>query len=276
MAKGMSIHIGLNRVDPQHYTDQYGRPWEGKLVACESDAHCMEAIARQQGFTPTVLLSDAATSAAVIAAIKDAARQLQTGDALFLSYSGHGGQVPDRNGATDDEPDRMDETWCLFDRQLVDDELFALWGEFQPGVHILMLSDSCHSGTVSRDAAEEAAKTGPAVRELPAEVQVGTYQAHRDTYDRIQAETPDAGASEPKASVVLISGCQDNQVSMDGRVNGLFTEKLLLTWNDGRYRGGIPRFHQQIIARMPRTQQPNLYRVGPTDAVYEQRRPFSI
>ena len=36
-----------------------------------------------------------------------------------MSYSGHGGQTPDLNG---DEPDRKDETWCLHDGQLIDDD----------------------------------------------------------------------------------------------------------------------------------------------------------
>ena len=32
--KGISLHIGLNRVDPIHYAG-----WKGELVACENDAH---------------------------------------------------------------------------------------------------------------------------------------------------------------------------------------------------------------------------------------------
>ncbi len=33
--------------------------------------------------------------------------------------------------------------------------------------------------------------------------------------------------AEAKASILLISGCQDNQLSADGEVNGLFTGELL-------------------------------------------------
>ena len=49
-----------------------------------------------------------------------------------------------------EETDQLDETWVLYDRQLLDDELYDLWCRFAPGVRILMISDSCHSGTVSR------------------------------------------------------------------------------------------------------------------------------
>lgn len=277
MAKGLSIHIGLNSVDPNHYFDQHGRPWPGTLVACESDARSFEAIAGQQGFAPKVLLTDQATSDAVIAAIEGAALDLEAGDVLFLTYSGHGGQVPDRNDETRDETDDMDETWCLYDRQLVDDELYALWCRFKPGVRILMLSDSCHSGTVARDI-EEKTKEGPqaAMRVLPQEVQVGTYKAHRDLYDGIQAALPAGETGEVGASIVLISGCQDNQVSYDGKVNGLFTEKVLKTWNGGRYKGGLARFYREVVRRMPLYQSPNYFKVGKSDPAFERMRPFTV
>jgi metacaspase-1 len=37
--------------------------------------------------------------------------------------------------------------------------------------------------------------------------------------------------------VILISGCQENQLSADGESNGLFTSQLLHTWNDGLFKG---------------------------------------
>ena len=63
----------------------------------------------------------------------------------MLTYSGHGGQLKDENN---DEDDFLDETWCLYDRQYVDDELNARLRDFKPGVKIFVLSDACHSGTV--------------------------------------------------------------------------------------------------------------------------------
>jgi hypothetical protein len=50
VTKGHSIHIGLNRVDPNHYQDQNGNPWDGTVVACEFDAKDMQALAQSQGF----------------------------------------------------------------------------------------------------------------------------------------------------------------------------------------------------------------------------------
>ena len=74
--------------------------------------------------------------------------ELEAGDIFFVTYSGHGGQVPDLND--EDETDGSDETWLAYDRQIVDDELYELWAKFKPGVRILVLSDSCHSGSVNK------------------------------------------------------------------------------------------------------------------------------
>ena len=145
MAKGVSLHIGLNSVDPK----QYGG-WDGKLTACEADALAMNKLAHASGVVQSsVLLTKQATSIAVLAAIGRIAQQLVAGDLFFLTYSGHGGQMDDVTG---DEPDGIDETWVLYDRQLLDDELYSMWSKFASGVRIIVLSDSCHSGTVARNA----------------------------------------------------------------------------------------------------------------------------
>ncbi|MEH6887688.1 caspase family protein, partial [Priestia megaterium] len=140
MPKGFSLHIGLNSVDPQHYGG-----WDGKLGACEADAEDMELIAKSLHYNNvSTLLTAKATINNVINEIKKAATSLESGDIFFLSYSGHGGSVPDQDK---DEDDGKDETWCLYDGQLPDDQLFSLWHLFREDVRIIVLSDSCHSGT---------------------------------------------------------------------------------------------------------------------------------
>jgi hypothetical protein len=281
MATGRSIHIGLNTVDPEHYDG-----WDGALTACEFDANDMQKIAESRGFQSTKLLTQEATADAVQAAIEGAASELSDGDFLFLTYSGHGGQVPDKNA--EEEPDRSDETWVLYDRQLVDDELFALWASFQPGVRIFVLSDSCHSGSVLRAIEEEgavstvmakretAAAQSPRYRALPLDVMVKTYQDHKDEYDDIQSSVPTSAAAEIGATVLLISGCQDDQLSLDGFSNGLFTETLLGVWDDGAWQGAYPSFHQTIVAKMPEDQQPNYMTVGATNPDFERQDPLQI
>ena len=142
MAQGISLHIGLNAVDPVHYAG-----WSGPLNACEADASDLGALAAAQGFATSTLLTVEATREAVTSAFAHAAAALEPGDIFLITYSGHGGQLPDRNG---DEPDLVDETWCLYDGEIVDDELNALYRAFRAGVRIVVLSDSCHSGSVTK------------------------------------------------------------------------------------------------------------------------------
>ena len=274
MAKGVSLHIGLNSVDPK----QYGG-WDGKLTACEADAEAMNKLAHASGMVKSsVLLTKQATSIAVLAAIGRIAQQLVAGDLFFLTYSGHGGQVDDVTG---DEPDGINETWVLYDRQLLDDELYSMWSKFASGVRIIVLSDSCHSGTVTRKLedllpqAQLQAAPGTALpREIPREIAEQDAAARAALYQSIQWTTK-KGSDDIKATVLLISGCQDNQLSLDGEQNGLFTATLLQVWNDGKFQGSYTDLHQQIVSRMPVIQQPNFFRVGATNQAFERQRPFN-
>lgn len=269
MGNARSIHIGLNAVDPGHYAG-----WSGELVACEQDAHDMLKLVRDRGILSNVtLLTSDATVARVEEEMRKAQSSLGAGDLLVISYSGHGGQVPDRNG---DETDGKDETWCLFDRQYVDDELFDLFAGFAPGVRIVVLSDSCHSGTVARVAEYRGfAPDAPGrYRCMPSDRSSQVYEQHRRLYDAIQARTRGGRRSQAGAGVLLISGCQDSQLSMDGDRNGLFTSKLLEVWNSGRFKGSYRRLHSLIKARMPSTQVPNLFQCGDSDDVFPELEAF--
>lgn len=60
MAKGISIHIGLNRVNPNHYQDEFGGPWDGALAGCEFDARDMQTLDAGRGFESSILLNEKA------------------------------------------------------------------------------------------------------------------------------------------------------------------------------------------------------------------------
>jgi peptidoglycan hydrolase-like protein with peptidoglycan-binding domain len=370
MATGRSIHIGLNHVDPSCYNG-----WDGALSGCINDARDMKAIADGLGYQSMMLTDSAATSDNVVAEIGQAASSLGNGDILLLTYSGHGGQVDDVNG---DEPDALDETWVLWDRQLIDDELYSLWSQFAPGVRIAMLSDSCHSGTVLRmmatlnDLKEELGRT----KDIPTEAQRSVIESLTKALDiengngasrgaspmatapapaaapkksksraagkstnggssttavmerdegggtgatsdyaastrdgpgpgatatmteQVRTIPPDvqelvntsraaqiatqqyiAGPSEKatiEASVILISGCQDDQLSADGSGNGLFTEKVKAVWNSGSYAGDYRSFATDIAAKMPAKQQPRFETTGASNPTFEGEKPFTI
>lgn len=277
MPKAYSLHLGLNYVAPQHYDG-----WNGELFGCENDAHELAELAYRQGFARTdVVLTQQVTADLVRDALQHFAQLVQPDDLFLLTYSGHGGQMPDFNG---DEPDGMDETWCLYDRELLDDELYTQWAYFRPGARLLVLSDSCHSGSVVRNSfygtsnADNTTPDGNRYRFMPWNVGSRTVNAHRQLYKDIsnRAREESIAAGPVKASVQLISGCQDDQLSQDLMVNGRFTMTLLQVWNQGRYDGSYARFVRDICQAMPPEQQPNNMIVGQRNATFAKQRPFTI
>jgi len=288
-AKAVSLHVGLNGVNPNAYAG-----WDGPLAACEFDAKDMQAIAKSKAMKSTLLLTKKATRANVLAGLRGAAGKLKSGDLFFLTYSGHGGQVPDVDG---DEPEGQDETWCLYDGQLIDDELYFELGKFDVGVRVLVLSDSCHSGSVTRAFPPTLATPHLRPKLMPAPVAMRTYAEHKAFYDNLQRDVAKAVGRNARGrddalgnvngsgrltrvakfnpAVVLISGCQDNQESMDGDHNGAFTEQLLKVWNHGAFNGNYGKFHTLIKAGMPSTQTPNLFALG-NAAAFLAEQPFVV
>jgi len=188
MVKGLALTIGLNFVDPKHYAG-----WDGQLTACEYDAEDMTDIAKIKGFEVQKFLTKTATCENVENGISKASKKLENGDIFLLSYSGHGGQLPDKNS---DELDRTDETWCLYDRQFVDDELNNCLAQFTKGVRVLVFSDSCHSGTVTRAIAanknidqfnSNIDIQDRKYRFAPKNVIARTYKQNKSHYDKVLA-----------------------------------------------------------------------------------------
>ena len=273
MAVARALHIGLNSVDPAAYDG-----WSGDLTACEFDADDMKAICETAGMTTTTLLTPDATADAVLAAIDEAAATLVSGDLFLVSYSGHGGQFEDENA---DEADGLDETWVLYDRQVIDDELYQRWASFADGVRIVVLSDSCHSGSVVKaqlDAGDPSVVTDVFAggRFMPEDVNLRDNAARKALYDQVLAGTPKEGEQALKARVLLMSGCQDNQTSADGDRNGLFTGTLRVVWADGAFTGGYRKLLTEVKAAMPPWQSPNYLRLNDPKRTFNRERPFSI
>lgn len=315
MAKGISLHIGVNAVDPAGYplmpvyqgwhqvvlSEKYNPVrfdcdfnigWEGPLQSCEIDAQDMFNIAKSQNFKATVLKTRKATAGNVENKIRSAAKQLKDGDIFFLSYAGHGAQVEDLTG---DEDDGSDETWCLYDRMLLDDEMQRLYTEFAKGVRILVVADSCHSGSATRSGSKNRVdhkKCG--IRELPTRTAQAIYEGNKDKYDNIQKSL--RKRSRPKASRILISACQDHQLAGGGATNGQFTAALKEVWRKGKFAGDYETLSNEIRSTLEKSyqaevkraagkwvaneQDPNFVRVqGASKAAMDEfirQRPFSI
>jgi hypothetical protein len=263
----------------------------------------MKTIADSRGFSSTLILTKEATAERVLGEIGEAAKKLEGGDIFLLTYSGHGGWIPDP-----EEAGKKVDTWVLYNRMVISHELYRLWGNFKPGVRIFVTSDSCHSGTVVRDMLAnfyaafplsttlrevgghytERGDEGEDVikkagvgsdfleRGMPFLVHQKLLVSQQAFYQKLIRDNPAALQDAIGASVLLISGCQDNQTAADGLKHGLFTAALLLVWDKGHFRGDYPRFYRSIVHRMPDTQVPNYFTVGLANPTFEHQTPFQI
>jgi len=309
MPKGISIHIGLNELDERHYGSRC------TLAGCLGDVDAMHRLAVSAGFEPTVLRAEEATADAVLGAIRGAAHRVGPEDILLVTYSGHGARVRDlpldQGG---DEVDGWDETWCLYDREVLDDELYDCWGDFPAGARILVVSDSCFSGDIIRDdegqdalpritegrslwgteALDETRRLLPELPPVPpasrgtrgggmrgggmAGRRLSAKTAKR-VYMRNRRTYEEVQKSLPErrpvhAEVLLLSAAQDNETAADGEHNGAFTEALLQVWNDGAFEGDYVALHCELYKRLRTRQHPQILALRPPS--FARQRPFTI
>lgn len=243
MAKEAAVLVGLKQVDPQAYNK-----WNGEegCWGCELDVDNIERILQPLNYDITVLKTAKATRSAICNALKSAASSLRSGDTFVFYYSGHGGQQPDQNG---DEVDGHDETLLAYDGEIIDDELNAIWTKFRPGVRIVMLSDSCNSGT-----------------------------NYRNLFD-VRRSSPIKPMDEPvgdkmRAQMIHFGGCRDGFGSIGYQAGGAFTVALCEIWKGGDFRGTYPEFHDQIRRRI-RGQDVQYNEYGPVGDGFRNQRPFS-
>lgn len=209
----LSLHLGLNCVNPATYSG-----WDGSLNACVADATAMAALMARAGYTSRAVLNEQATLASLNGALKLFAKNTRPGDTLLLSFSGHGGRSGPWlfNG--------YQETLCLYDGQLPDTTLHSWLSRFDPGVNLIIVLDSCHSGGMERDLPYHPLR--PKVRAAPAFI---TRQAR--VFETQPRTTLDAPRSND-LNALFLTACRPEETALDGPMNGAFTFSLLKTATD--------------------------------------------
>uniref|UniRef100_A0A7S0YNU0 Peptidase C14 caspase domain-containing protein n=1 Tax=Hemiselmis tepida TaxID=464990 RepID=A0A7S0YNU0_9CRYP len=142
-----ALYIGINYVGQQ-----------GELRGCHNDVEMMKTyIEGKQGFDPSnakVLMDDGRHESPshlnILQGFQWLVNGAQSGDSLFMHYSGHGGSMPDDNG---DESDGRDETMCPVDYasagQIRDDVIYEQLVAMLPdGCQLTVVMDCCHSGSI--------------------------------------------------------------------------------------------------------------------------------
>lgn len=229
------------------------------LAGCVNDANDWADELTKRGFAVERLLDGEATGDAMRSAMRRLITAAGYGDTVVITFSGHGTWVRDSDG---DEPDGRDEALVPYDiaahGPLLDDELYDIFSDRARGVRVVMVSDSCHSGTVARFAPSTRTDADK-VKFLPPGVFLEPAEAAR------AAKLPRVPAGRPRHAALLMSGCADVEYSYDarfgGRPNGAFTHVALRALAelppDATYRD----WHAAIARALPSQdypQTPNL------------------
>lgn len=221
---------------------------DSDLNGCVNDAKAWAALLRDHFAFPKenvqLLLDSQATKVAIMDALGELVSQARSGDTLVFTNSSHGTYVAD----TDGDESRYDEALCPFDcaeRLIVDDELRELFRALPSGVSFTVISDSCHSGTVTR-ASVLGTPDDRRVRFLNPKL-IG----HKELPNPRQAR-PDGGAHpESGMKELLLSGCTPVEYSydalIDGKYHGAMTHYALQVIRDAGYQLSWTELHRKLL-----------------------------
>lgn len=194
-----ALHVGI---------DKY--PAGNALEKCAADAKAMRKL-----FGGELLLDKQATRANIMAAIKATIRKAGKDQWAVITYSGHGTQVPDKNR---DEPDGYDEAVVDVNLDVIlDDEFQSLLQGRHRQARILLICDSCYSGTIHRAAPTFSSAHLPALRRESAR-----YVPYSTLKPKPRAVT-NVGPQRPLPNVPLVSGCADFELSYEGQRYGVLS-----------------------------------------------------
>lgn len=281
MGKKVSLHIGMNRLS-SHYID-FSSSWR----VGESTALFMENWASESGFECKVLLTEQATKERVIDHISHSARELKSGDTFVLSFCGHGMKVP--YGVPDSYDaigKKYDEAWCLFDKGILDFELFELCNRFNSGVRVYVFSDCCFAGS-SIDGIPHGALPGEfgkicqekmseevinfaklPYNEVPATIglasSVKTYCKHKDCYQSIWRSRRSQRLKERdiRSKVLVFAACEEAEYCYQGKYHSIFAQSIRLALQNWRFDGTNQEFLAELKKWCGTKQTPRIFTVG--------------
>jgi pimeloyl-ACP methyl ester carboxylesterase len=232
--------------------DKYPSPVP-QLEGCVNDIDAIEEYLNEridrQNYQPHIvkLPDEKATRQAVIDNFEQHLGKAGSNDVALFYYSGHGSQEPAPPEFWHLEPDRMDETLVCWDSRtsnwdLADKELAYLIGKVaKNNPHIVVILDSCHSGSGTRDAIQKGVRHAPADRR-PRDLKDFIFslselgEITKSSVDAANStEEKSSSWSLPQGRHVLLAACRDREVaseySVDGKQRGAFSYFLINTLN---------------------------------------------
>ncbi len=223
--QAVSLHIGINEVDTNYY-GMYIPPLNG----CVNDMESMSNLATNLGYEPHTLKNDEATKKTIASSITELGNAIHDGGILLITYAGHGVQLNDTNhlpnSEFDDEIDGKDESWVTYDGFLLDDEIFNALAAIQNKIRVILVSDSCHSETMSRFVSPD--KNAVRERGITKDIAERVLQKNGKSIENLlKSKAPKK--SNYTTAVINLSACRANQTAKEQGGKGIFTVAFIET-----------------------------------------------
>ncbi len=181
------------------------------LAGCVNDAMNWAKYLKKKDFKESnilFLLNEKATRAEIIKALRWLTADAKRGDRRILVFSGHGVEF---NGDTANaQPYGVNQAICPYDfgwsqnQMLIDTDIIGFFRAFTSDVKAYWVSDSCHSGDLSRSIIRGTPKVYPMAPLLA-----------RASVKRAQHGAKKTMARDALLNVGFVSGCKYNQTSAD-------------------------------------------------------------
>jgi hypothetical protein len=200
-----ALLIGINYKDTKY-----------PLQGCWNDVEQMKTYLQKNGYMLTIMTDEPKNkNKPLYPTYTNFLKQLETFltkasplDTLFFYYSGHGERLRDQR-IQKDEKDNMDENLCLLSdkttnqvQHVSDDQIRAIINRMSNFTKLRCVFDCCHSGTVM---------------DLP--------------FRMMNKKTIHTESSPSIKNVLMISGCEDNDTSLetiiDNKVRGALTSLVI-------------------------------------------------
>jgi hypothetical protein len=249
MANALALLVGLKSVDPTCYGGWDGT---GGCWGCELDVDNVGRILSPLGYEIRTLKTAEATRDGILASLYRTSENTTNGDIFVFYYSGHGGQQPDING---DEVDGRDETLVAYDREVIDDKIHEALARFESGVRVVMISDSCNSGSNYRGRMT-----------IPLNNEATFRPVARQSTQRVNIN----------AQLIHLGGCRDGFTSAGYQGGGAFTMALCQAWNDGQFTGTFSQLHERICQIITASQKPQYNEYGQITEAFQKQRAFAV
>lgn len=194
------------------------------LRGCVNDAEDWSALLSEvYGYETSLILNGDATCSNVLGTLEELVNSAEDGDRIAFTYSGHGTWEYE-TGKDQDEADNRDEALAVYDGNILDDEIRRTLASLTPGASLSIISDSCHSGGVTRAMLRNAANRAvrdedpnpPVPRFLPPENDVMALRA------MILPVRRRVFYPETTMNHVLLTGCNALEYSFDAYIGGRF------------------------------------------------------